>query len=183
MCFLSEVPYIGYNHIRQDAELKLGQVTKIVEFIQKFEKRGLKPESELWLALSAFNRACNTSDIFYKITGFVTTLECLLADDGKGGEISFKLRTRLVHLLKDAEIAKFIRDIYALRSHIAHKGGFTKSSENTQPAYLWSQIKAIEILCQKTLLYIMQRFIEEDGFKLQDIRSELDTKIFTKLAN
>ena len=186
-CLVQKLQYVGYDLIKEPVVMSLEKTTEIADFILKFDGKKLSEESELLLALITFNRACNTSDAFYKITGFVTVLESLLASDGKEGEISFKLRTRLVYLLKNANIAKFVRDIYGIRSAIAHVGGFNKKAKNdyaefTEPKFLFEQIKILESLCQRTILYFMHKFIGQDKFNIQNIISELDKEIFIKVG-
>jgi len=186
-CLVPKLQYVGYDLIREPVVISLAKTIQIAEFILKFDSKKLSEESELLLALITFNRACNTSDAFYKITGFVTVLESLLAGDGKEGEISFKLRTRLVYILKNPHIAKFVRDIYGIRSAIAHVGGFNKRAKSdyaefTEPKFLFDQIKILESLCQQTILYFMHNFVEKDKFNIQNIISELDKEIFEKVG-
>lgn len=187
-CFVPKLQYVGFDLVRKPVSITLEETKQIVDFISKFEGKKLSEDSELLLALQTFNRACNTSDAFYKITSFVTVLECLLASsDGKEGEISFKLRTRLVYLLKKPGITKFVRDIYGIRSVIAHVGGFNKRAKSdyaefTDPKFLFEQIKILESLCQRTILYFMHKFVEQDKFNIQNIISELDKEIFTKVG-
>lgn len=185
--FLPKISFSDYEYIQEKAHLTLEQTQDISNFITSFENKKLAPDSDLWLALSTFNRACNTSDIFYKTTTLVTTLECLLADDGKEGEISFKLRTRLVLLTQDASISNFIKNMYKLRSAIAHKGGLSKQSKKDfkhidSLENLYQQIKQLEQLCQKTILFFMHKFMKLEKFNIAEIRHELDQEIFTKLA-
>ena len=48
--------------------------------------------------------------------------------------------------------------------------------------FLFEQIKILESLCQRTILYFMRTFIEQDKLDVQGIISELDNKIFTKVG-
>ena len=186
-CLVPKLQYVDFELIREPVAINLEDTRKIASFILKFDSKKLSEESELWLALGTFNRTCNTSDAFYKITGFVTVLESLLAGDGKEGEISFKLRTRLVYLLKNPDIANFVRKIYGIRSAITHIGGFNKKTKRDYAEFmatnfLFEQIKILESLCQRTILYFMRTFIEQDKLDVQGIISELDNKIFTKVG-
>lgn len=187
MSFFPKLQYMSFEYEKDQANLNLQQVTNIADFILKFDEKQLDIDSELLLALSAFNRACNTSDIFYKITGFVTTLESLLTSDSRGGEIAFKLKTRLVYLLNDTNISGIVRDAYELRSAIAHNGGFNKNfyrhfAKFKELKAVYDQIKLLEPLCQQSLLYFMNKFIEQDNFSVQNIISSLDKNIFEILA-
>ena len=187
MSLFPKIQYMNFECEKDQARLNLQQVTNIAKFILDFDKKQLDIESELWLALSAFNRACNTSDIFYKITGFVTTLESLLTSDSRGGEIAFKLKTRLVYLLNNANISQIIKDAYELRSAIAHNGGFNKTfyrhfAKFKELKAVYDQIKLLEPLCQESLLYFMNKFIEHDDFSVQNIISLVDKDIFETLA-
>ncbi len=186
-CLVPKLQYVDFELIREPVAINLEDTRKIASFILKFDSKKLSEESELWLALGTFNRTCNTSDAFYRITGFVTVLESLLAGDGKEGEISFKLRTRLVYLLKKPDIANFVRKIYGIRSAITHIGGFNKKTKRDYAEFmatnfLFEQIKILESLCQRTILYFMRTFIEQDKLDVRGIISELDKKIFTKVG-
>ena len=47
---------------------------------------------------------------------------------------------------------------------------------------VYDQIKLLEPLCQQSLLYFMNKFIEQDNFSVQNIISSLDKNIFEILA-
>lgn len=191
LCFLPQVQYPDYLHIWKQYSLETQEIKPLLTFINKLEQKDLEKIHELSQATISFTRACNTSDLFYKITNFVTALECLLADDGKDGEISFKLRTRLVYLLGDASIAEFIPEIYNLRSNITHKGGFNKKfvkdfykkhGANFSFKYLLEKIAILEDICRKTIMCYLEKFINEDNFDIQKTLSELNKAMFASLA-
>ncbi len=190
-CFMSTTYYQGYIRASKPYKIDKTDALKILRLSNKLDQKDLEGGNNLNHAIWAFCKTYTTSDIFYKITGFITALETLLADDGKDGEISFKLRTRLVYLLHDVSISDFIPTIYELRSCITHMGGFNKTFitrfmkkykiENWME-YLFLQIDKLEEICRQVIRYYFEQFSERDKFDIEQMRIELNKKIFATLA-
>lgn len=190
-CFAATIYY--REHVRACTPYKIDKTDalNILQLSKKLDQKDLEDGTNLNHAIWAFCKPYTTTDIFYKITGFITSLETLLADDGKEGEISFKLRTRLVYLLHDSSIADFIQIIYELRSCITHVGGFKKSfvakyvkkhGIQNWTKYLFVQIDKLEEICRQVIRYYFEQFSERDKFNIEQMRTELNKEIFETLA-
>ncbi len=190
-CFMLTIYYRDYIRNSKPYIVNKSDVQNILRLTSKLDQKDLEEESNLSHAIWAFCKTYTTGDIFYKITGFITSLESLLADDGKEGEISFKLRTRLVYLLHDESLANFIPMIYEIRSCITHIGGFDKKFmkkfikkhkiENWME-FLFIQIDKLEEICRCVIRYYFEQFSERDKFDVEQMRNELNNEIFTTLA-
>ncbi|MGN0917084.1 MAG: hypothetical protein ACI4NZ_02655 [Candidatus Enterousia sp.] len=193
VCFLPNPQYWDYQHSWIDYTLTATEAIKVLEFTNAFESKDFTKAKDILRSAGSFSRAHDTSDLFYKITNLVTVLENLLADDGKDGEISFKMRTRLVFLLEDESLDDFIRNIYDLRSSISHKGDivsskFVKKFKKTHGrdfSYqdMFEYINRLEEVCRQVLNYFLGKFINEDIGDVQKISTDLNKRMFTKLAS
>lgn len=193
VCFLPNPQYLNYQHSWTEYRLNAAEAIKILEFTNAFEAKDFTKAHDILRSAGSFSRAFDTSDLFYKITNLVTVLENLLADDGKDGEISFKMRTRLVFLLEDESLDDFIRNIYDLRSSISHKGDivsskFVKKFKNTHGrafSYqdMFEYITRLEEICRKVINYFLEKFIKEDIADIQKTSADLNNKMFARLAN
>lgn len=192
VCFMTNPQYPGYQHSWKPYTLNAAETAELLSFINELEQKDLTKAYEILQATGPFTRAFDTPDLSYKITNLVTVLECLLADDGKEGEISFKLRTRLIFLLGEKNLVRFISDIYEIRSEISHKGTLSKAKFITKfkkkngrdftNKDMFEYIEQLENICRKVLNYFLKKFINEDMGNIQAISNELNQAMFSKLA-
>ena len=178
-CFFPGLQYSEYIHKPKPYKLTKNSVQDILAYSQSLENK-LENDRfpEIFNASWFFTRAYNTSDIAYKIINFITVIEKLIADDGEGGNITYKMQTRLTFLLK--RNFDFIPTIYKIRNHILHTGNIV--SDKYPIAKLYEYYYLLEDICRDLLKYFIHKFVNEDKDKIKDIFKELDAKMFERLS-
>lgn len=180
--FLCLTPFVQYGQYKQVCEpymINNLEISDMLLRINNLEEKYTSKFPEILEASRFFTRYYETSDLIYKITNLITVLEKLLINDGKDGEIQFKLKSRLTFLHKDNSIKAFITKIYEIRSKALHQGEIPKDYKIED---IFEYIIRLEEICRKTINYFLNVFIKNDETKILTVNNKLNEDMFYWLS-
>lgn len=190
-CFMCSLPYIGYIRNAQIYSLNKNEAEKLLDLSNKIEAKPDENTNSLFEAFNFFNKAKNTSDLSYKILNYVIFLERIFLADNK--ELKFRLKTKLVFLLRDSTLKKFISDIYDMRSDVAHYGGvldgrFSKQYKKNKKTELsiqavYEYIDKLDSISRSVANIILCSILNGTYLNLENFSEDLEQKLFNVLAN
>lgn len=189
-CFMSNIPYINYTHKAQVYSLNKDEMKDLLCLTGRVENGPIKHINALLDAIAFLNKAKNTSDISYKILNYVIFLERLLLGDNQ--ELKFRLCIKLVLLLKDSTLRKFISDVYDMRSDIAHSGTvlgetFSKKyyenhKQELSVEKVYEYINRLDNIARTVANIILNKILADKNMNVHKVRENIDKEIFELLS-